>query len=216
MPSAGQSVPSSSANAVMQGFNGPQVSSGTMGGFMSLQGGPPPGPPSAADVASNIMSSLDTDGDGSISLSEAEANGNADAANAFSALDTNGDGKIDSDELTSAVQSAHDELASAQSDGAQASGGVRHGRHHHHASATDLAAGIMDQADADSSGGLSLDEVSSALGVSSDDAKAGFSALDSNGDGQLSVSELTSAISQYMQSRFADTASAVQSTAVTA
>ncbi|MFT3727273.1 MAG: EF-hand domain-containing protein [Terricaulis sp.] len=212
-------MPSTSASAAMQGFAGPQMSDGTMGAFMSLQGGPPPGPPpggmSVSDVSSDIMSSLDTDGDGSISLEEAQANGNSDAASAFSALDTNGDGKIDTDELTSAVQSAHDEMASTQDASAQSTDGVHHGRHHHHASATDLVSGIMDAADSDSSGGLSLDEVSSALGVSSSDAQSGFSALDSDGDGQLSVSELTSAISKYMQTRLTDMAqqSATSSTA---
>lgn len=219
MPSAGQSVPSGGASATMSGFAGPQMSAGTMGGFMSLQGGPPPGPPpgggkSAADVSSDIMSSLDTDGDGTISLEEAQANGNSDAATAFSQLDTNGDGKIDTNELTSAVQSAHDEMASAQdSNGAQGMSGAHHGKHHHHASGTDLVSALMEQGDSDSSGGLSQDEVNSLLGKTSDQTQAGFSALDSDGDGQLSVSELASAISKYMQTRLSDMASQTQTSA---
>jgi Ca2+-binding EF-hand superfamily protein len=176
-----------------------------MSGFMSLQTAP-----TASSVANDIMSSLDTNGDGFISLAEAQANGNSDAANAFSALDSNGDGSIDANELTSAVQSAHDELASAQSANAQGPSGAHHGRHHHHASSTDLVSGIMDAADSDSSGGLSLDEVSSALGVTDADAQSGFSALDADGDGTLSVSELTSAIDKYMQARLSDSTQQAQ------
>jgi Ca2+-binding EF-hand superfamily protein len=191
----------------MQGFAGPQLSDGTMGGFMSLQGGGASGPPSAADVASQLMSMLDANGDGSISLSEAEASGNADAASAFAALDTNGDGKIDASELAAAVQSAGQEMASAQG-----AGGAHHHHHHHHVSASDEASSIMSAVDADGSGGLSLDEVSSALGVSNSDAQAGFSALDTDGDGQLSLSELTTAIEKYSQAGFSDAAQQAQNT----
>ena len=187
------------------------MAASTMSGFMSLQTAP-----TASSIAGDIMSSLDTDGDGAISRSEAEAAGSSDAASAFSALDANGDGGIDTDELTSAVQRAHDERASVQSAGAQGSGGAHHGRHHHHAAATDLVSGIMDAADSDSSGGLSLDEVSSALGTSSSGAQSGFSALDSDGDGQLSVSELTSAISKYMQTRLTDMTQQAQSNSAAA
>jgi Ca2+-binding EF-hand superfamily protein len=209
VPTSGQTVPSASSGAVMQGFAGPQISDGTMGGFMSLQGGNASaaagGPASADDIASQLMSMLDANGDGSISLSEAEASGNSDAASAFAALDTNGDGKIDSSELAAAVQSAGQEMASAQG-----AGGVHHHHHHHHVSASDAASSIMSAVDTDSSGGLSLDEVSSALGVSNSDAQAGFSALDTNGDGQLSLGELTAAIEKYTQSRFSDYAQQAQ------
>jgi Ca2+-binding EF-hand superfamily protein len=196
---------------------GPPMADSTMSGFMSLQ----TAPPTASDMASKLMSMLDSDGDGSISATEASASGGSDAASAFSALDTNGDGQISADELTSAVQDATSELANAQgSDGqsAQGPGAAHHGRHHHHGSATDLASGIMDAGDSDSSGGLSLDEVSSALGTSSSDTQSGFSALDSDGNGQLSVSELTSAISKYMQTRLTDMAQQSQTStaAVTA
>lgn len=212
VPSAGQSVPSGGACAANSNMAGPPMADSTMSGFMSLQTAP-----TASNVANDIMSSLDTNGDGVISLEEAQANGNGDAASAFAQLDSNGDGSIDADELTSAVQSAHDELASAQSSGGtQGAGAAHHGRHHHHASATDLVSGIMDAADSDGSGGLSLDEVSSVLGTSSSDAQSGFSALDSNGDGQLSVSELTSAISKYMQTRLTDMASSAQTNATAA
>ena len=199
-------MPSSPGCAAIANMAGPPMAEATMSGFMSLQ----TAPASAASVASDIMSSLDADGDGAISLAEAEANGNSNAANAFSALDANGDGSIDADELTSAVASAHQQLTSAQSDASLGVSPSHHGRHHHH-SAADLASGVISGADSDGSGGLSLEEVSSVLGVSSSNAQAGFSALDANGDGTLSLTELTSAIDTYMQSRLSDQAQQARS-----
>ncbi|CAN5382643.1 hypothetical protein BH10PSE1_BH10PSE1_31710 [soil metagenome] len=68
--------------------------------------GPPP--PSATDVASNILSAADADAGGSLSLSEiASSLGEDDSSSlsdAFAKLDTNGDGGLGADELTSAVE----------------------------------------------------------------------------------------------------------------
>lgn len=70
-------------------------------------GGPPP--PSSADIASDLLSSSDTDKTGSLSLSEVASALGKDSddsglASAFSALDADGDGSLASDELTSGIQ----------------------------------------------------------------------------------------------------------------
>ena len=186
---AGQSLPSGSpAAAALSGMSGPQMAPQTMSGFMSIQGGPP----SASDIASQMMSSLDTNGDGVISEDEAQATGRQNASQAFAALDTNGDGSISQDELTSAVQQS----------------GPHRGHHYHHkgASAGDAAGALMNALDTDGQSGLSLNEVTAAVGgdASSNAIQSGFSALDTDGNGTLSVSELTSAINSYIQSRLAD------------
>jgi len=64
----------------------------------------------------------------------------------------------------------------------------------------------MNALDTDGQSGLSLNEVTAAVGgdASSNAIQSGFSALDTDGNGTLSVSELTSAINSYMQSRLAD------------
>ena len=184
----GQTLPSNSpAAAALSGMSGPQMAPQTMSGFMSIQGGPP----SASDIAAQMMSSLDTNGDGVISQDEAQATGNQNAAQAFATLDTNGDSSISHDELTSAVQQS----------------GPHRGRHHHKgASASDAASALMNALNTDGQDGLSLDEVTSAVGgdASSTAIQSGFSALDADGDGTLSVSELTSAINRYEQTRLAE------------
>ncbi len=142
-----------SQNATSSGQDLPSATSGANG----PPDGPPPGPPPGGDsqassrFAANTLSSLlgvqqdpasslatsligqaDTDGDGSLSLSEIEkaisggdstgtaastsstgASSTDPLAAAFAKLDTDGDGKLSSSELTSAIK-AH------------------HGHHHHH------------------------------------------------------------------------------------
>ena len=99
-----------------------------------------------SDVANQMISQLDTDGDGSLSLSEVQnalggssgttSSGGATSgststatvstmdglSSAFASLDTNGDGKLSADELTNALNQMQ---GSGQ---AQA----HHGHHHHH------------------------------------------------------------------------------------
>jgi Ca2+-binding EF-hand superfamily protein len=188
---AGQSLPSNSpAAAALGGMSGPQMAPQTMSGFMSIQGGPP----SAPDIAAQMISSLDTNGDGVISQDEAQATGNQNAAQAFATLDANGDGSISQDELTSAVQQS----------------GPHRGHHRHKgASASDAASALMNALNTDGQDGLSLDEVTAAVGgdAPSNPIQSGFSALDADGDGTLSVSELTSAINRYEQTRLSEGAS---------
>lgn len=85
----------------------------------------------ASQAASSLVQALDTDGDGSLSLAEANAamggSGGSDqtskAAQGFAKLDTDGDGKLSADELTAAMQ--------ALEQSAQSVGGRRHHHHHH-------------------------------------------------------------------------------------
>ena len=78
-------------------------------GLKSVHGrhGPPP-PPSASDVALDVLASADADKSGALSLGEVSSSlGEKDGASltdAFAALDKNGDGSLASDELTSAVE----------------------------------------------------------------------------------------------------------------
>lgn len=70
-------------------------------------GGPPPGGGSSSDIASSIMSAVDSDDDSGISLSEiTSATGteeNGETTSAFSSLDTDSDGKLSMSELTAAL-----------------------------------------------------------------------------------------------------------------
>lgn len=92
--------------------------------------GPPPGPPpggappggaaDASEVASSLIDSADTNGDGFLSADEiaasiSDAGGAAtsdDVATAASKLDTNGDGFISADELTAAIEQSFAQMAS--------------------------------------------------------------------------------------------------------
>lgn len=83
-----------------------QESGGAQGAF-----GPPPPPPGEGKSASDMMSEMDTDGDGSVSAAELKAFGetrgpkssdaSSKAEEAFAAADTDGDGKLSSTEFES-------------------------------------------------------------------------------------------------------------------
>jgi Ca2+-binding EF-hand superfamily protein len=142
-------------------------------------------------VAAKIINVADTNGDGSLSLSEietaigADTTSGADTASgtdttsgtdplsaAFGKLDTNGDGEISASELTDALS-----VQSAAQNGAQGPQGAHHHHHHHGggggmggasgASSTDLASQILGTADTNGDGDLNMTEVESALGVTS-------------------------------------------------
>ncbi len=83
---------------------GAQESGGAQGAF-----GPPPPPPGAGKSAADMMSEMDTDGDGSVSADELKAFGEAHgpksgkgaqmAEEAFTSADADGDGKLSSAEF---------------------------------------------------------------------------------------------------------------------
>jgi Ca2+-binding EF-hand superfamily protein len=173
-----------------------QFASDTLSSLLSAQ----ENPPSAADTAAKIIGVADTNGDGSLSLSEIENAIGADTASgtgaasetdplsqAFSALDTNGDGDISDSELTNALSAQ-----SAAQNGAQGPQGAHH-HHHGHGmsgasgsdtasgadpSSTDLASQLLGSADANGDGELSVSEFESALGVSSTSSTASTAATD--------------------------------------
>ena len=187
--------------AAMQGVGGAQMSSNMLQSLIGMQAdGQSCGPPSTSDMASKMISDLDTNGDGVISLEEATASGDSNASQAFAALDADGDGSLTTDELSTALKQM-----------GPPPGGPPPGGGHHRASATsssDLASQLLSDLDTDGEDGLSLNEVGSALGedTSSSSLTSGFSSLDSDGDGKLSLAELTSAFDRYaaaMTSQFA-------------
>ncbi|EPR44504.1 EF-Hand domain protein [Desulfovibrio sp. X2] len=64
----------------------------------------------ADQVVNNLMSSLDGDGNGSLSMSELSGTKMTEAQ--FDKLDTDGDGELSQDELKNGIQSKRDELMS--------------------------------------------------------------------------------------------------------
>jgi Ca2+-binding EF-hand superfamily protein len=197
---AGQDVPSADATSATTspptqpagGSSAAQFTSDTLSSLLSAQ----EAPPSSADIAAKVISTADTNGDGSLSLDEVEkalgqdTTSGADAlSQAFSKLDANGDGQIGADELTSAL------------DAKKAAGGAHHGHHAHHAgqaSSTDLASQVIGEADTNGDGELSADEIQTALGSKAgDNLSSAIGALDTNGDGKLSATELSTAIDAF-------------------
>jgi len=216
--SIGQDVPTSGQDplvATSTSSGGPQIGAQTMAAVLGLQT-----QPSDSDIANQLITSLDTNGDGQVSEDEIksafqQAGINADPTTAFQQVDTNGDGQLSASELTSAVDNAKQ--------------AHHHHGHHHHGggggieSSSDQANSILSAFNTDGSDGLSIDEVSSALGAdsSSDAVKSVFGSLDANGDGVLSSDELQTAIQAQMQAaqaayaaRLSDNAGVTQQSAI--
>src|ERR1700759_4404252 len=97
---AGQTLPSGNVKAKATGMSMPMMGDGTTSAMVGMQmQGPPPAPPSASDVASNLIDALDTNGDGVVSAEELQkgltaGGSNADAASAIAKIDSNGDGSV--------------------------------------------------------------------------------------------------------------------------
>jgi Ca2+-binding EF-hand superfamily protein len=182
-PSAGQDLPTtaslttsataSAAPALLGSTPSQQFSSDLLATLISAQAAPP----SASNVAGKLISNLDTNGDGTLSLSEVEkalSNGGAvqtssaataSLTSAFNKIDTNGDGQISQSELTTALQTLVQD--------AQSQGGNHH--HHHHSS------GGADQAQAqtgstNSTAAASTTSTSAAAATTADTSPAGSSA----------------------------------------
>lgn len=163
------------------------------------------GPPSASDVASDLVSSLDTDGDGEVSAEEITAAFSAAGLNtngitsALGEIDTDASGKLSVSELTTAVSSdmeAH--RPSGPPPGGRPPGGPP-------PSPDEAATSLVDLFDTDDDSSLSQDEVLKALGLDSDaDGSVGsaFASLDSDGDGLISTAELSAAIQQNMDAGY--------------
>jgi Ca2+-binding EF-hand superfamily protein len=219
-PGAGQDLPgaaaqpptadSATAPQPTSSPNAAQFVSNTLASLLSTQ----EAPPSSANVAAKIIGVADTNGDGSLSLSEIEAALGADTTSgaaasgshatsgadalgqAFSSIDANGDGQISAGELTNAL------------DAQKAAHGAHHGHHHGRnaselaASSSELASQAISSADTDGDGQLSLAEIQKALGTSAaagaaDALTSAIGALDSNADGLLSPAELSAGIDAF-------------------
>jgi Ca2+-binding EF-hand superfamily protein len=172
----------------------------------------------ASSLASQLISALGDSKTGEISLSEFET-GVASAlgvssssgltssqttavTDAFNAIDANGDGELSQSELATAIQ---DLQQGGPPEGPPPSFGQGA------PSATDVASGIMQSLTGSSSGTLSLSDVETAYAQSIGDSSASsltsdqtstltsaFKAIDADGDGQISVAELATALQSYM------------------
>lgn len=189
--STAQTAPTPPTN----GPSGAQFATQTLASLLTTQ----QAPPSASDIAQKVISAVDSDGDGSLSLDEVEkalgqdtTSGSGALSQAFGQLDTNGDGKLSQDELASAI-SAHVSASNAH-----------HHHHHHHAGGVgnetsgQLAESILGQADSNGDGALSADEIAQALGgTSASNLSQTIASLDKNGDGKLDSAELSAAIDAF-------------------
>lgn len=131
--SADATVPTSATGSAAPAANAPksqtpsdQFSASLLSSLLSAQ---QQTAPPADTLAGRMMASLDTDGDGALSLSEAgqalgtlgadqDTSPTSKAGKAFAAVDSNSDGEISTSELASALQ----KYAQAKT----------HGHHHHH------------------------------------------------------------------------------------
>jgi Ca2+-binding EF-hand superfamily protein len=195
----GQSCNTSGASSA------PKMSGGTMSAMVSMQMGTPPG---ASDVASDLVSSLDTNGDGEVSADEIAAAFSAAGIDtskvdtALKAIDTDSSGTLNIDELTTAISS---DMQAHGPKGPPLGGPPP--------SADEAASSVLTAFDSDTDSSLSIDEILKALGQDSDtdgSVASVFSSLDSDGDGQINLAELTSAIQSNMDAgyrAYAETAS---------
>jgi len=155
---------------------------------------------SLSDPLDNLISAIDTDGDGSISQSEMETyiegkGGTQSQADAlFSALDQNGSGNLTKAQLASDLQN----IAPPAAQGA-------HGHHHHHhhgsaASADDVASKLVQAMDTNGDGTVDQSEFESfvtGLGGTTSEADADFTALDTSNSGSVTASQFSSAIKAF-------------------
>lgn len=183
------------------GAAAPMVSGRTMGAIVSMQ----MEAPSASDIASDLISSLDTDGDGDVSAEEITAAFSAaglDATNvesALSAIDTDGSSTLNTGELANAISS------DMQAHGPRGMAGPPPGGPPPGGSADGAASNILSLFDTDDDSSLSMDEILKALEQDSDadgSIASVFSSLDSDGDEQINLTELTSAIQQNMDAGY--------------
>jgi Ca2+-binding EF-hand superfamily protein len=166
------------------GFGGVGLSADTLSSLTQIQSG---APPSSSEMAADMISGLDTDSDGALSLEEARASGQEGAEAAFSILDSDADGSLSADELTAALEDLQPPPG--------AIGGARPAP----PSGDELANRLVADADSNGDGGLDLSEVSATLGEDAEVAATSevFSSLDTDGDGKLSSAELAAAFDLY-------------------
>lgn len=175
------------------------MSGKTMGAMVSMQ----MEPQSASNTASDLVSSRDSNGDGEVNAEEMTAAFSAagldptKVASALITIDTDKNGKLNTGELTAAISSDMHAHRSRGSGGPPPGGPPP--------SADKAASSILSAFDTNSDSNLGMDEILKALNVSSyKDGKvsSGFSSLDTDGNGQINLAELTSAIQQNMDAGY--------------
>lgn len=144
------------------------------------------------DLVSSLISDLDSDGDGGLSLTEiGTALGVSDTseiADAFASVDADSDGVMSADELESGLQAMGPPPGGPPPGGGAAP-----------ASAEETAETVFDAADTNEDGTVSMEELMASL--KEDDASSisdAFAAVDTDSDGGISLTELTSAFESMM------------------
>lgn len=150
------------------------------------------------DPLANLISSIDSDGDGSVSQSELESyienlGGTQDQADSlFSSLNTSGSANLTKDQLSSDLQSAQ--------------AARPHGHHHHHQGggqvpSADKVGSQLVQA-MDSSGDNSVDQSEfenfvTSIGGTANEADSDFAALGGNSGSPITADQFASAIKAF-------------------
>ncbi len=157
-----------------------------------------------SEMAKSLFTTTDTDGDGVITNTElssalgsmAQTNGSTgpDAEELFSTLDADGDGAITEEEHETGLASLHKDLASQSwMTSMQMS----------MSSSMPSAEDLFASTDADSSGGISLEELQTALKSKGDgngpSAEELFSTLDADGDGVITETEHSEGLASMKQ-----------------
>lgn len=167
---------------------------------------------STADFAAKIIEREDKDGDGKISTQESRVD-----SDRFNEIDTDGDGLITSEELQASAKSRENDqlskgMMSMQSmggmqgmgGGMQGVGGMQGPPPGGPPSASEIASSVMESADSDSDGVLSVNET----GLDSTD----FNTLDTDGDGKVTTDELTAGIKARQSEMDSERTAAMQQT----
>ena len=166
-----------------------------------------------SSTLSQLVSAIDTDGDGSISQGEMESyiegkgGTQAQADALFSALNQNGSGNLTETQLAS-------DLQSAAPNGTQAA----HHHHHHHGggtpSANDVASQLVQAMDTNGSGSVDQSEFENfvtSLGGTTAQADTDFAALNTQNNGSITANQLSSAITAFESAGSSQSASGASS-----
>jgi Ca2+-binding EF-hand superfamily protein len=196
---ARQSMPGGGGGSCQMNATGAaQMSGGTMSGMIALQTECEDAPSMTDELAQRLIDSLDTDDDGKLSAEEIDAAFKAaglssDDGSGFASVDADGDGAITATELGSAIETAMQAHGPRGGPHGPPPGGPQ-------PSGEETATSLVSAFDTDQDGGLSLAEITSALGIEDDDdgAASAFTSLDADGDGVLSSAEIASAVEARM------------------
>ncbi len=184
------------------------ISNISSGGYsaMMMQGMQHKAPPNAEQIAEDLLSSADTDGNGSISKAEFSAAFGSDndtdsstVSGLFAEMDADGNEEVSVDEASNAISNLLQQLQEQRFSNTNMpppppSEGMPN------------AEDLMASADSDEDGGLTVDEFSSALRKSDDESETAilanmFAETDLDGDGIVSQAELKTAMENKQASR---------------